>query len=244
MKAVILCGGRGVIDPHTGARIPKGMMRVGDWPVISHVMKTLSMGGVRDFVIALGEHGEVIRDYLEQSKDCSDWHTECIDTGTHVETGFRLVQCQPSIGDGPFLLTYCDCLCNIRADDLVSYHKRREKTLTVTGVQPQWRFGVFRTMGNEVISYNPQPHLVSDQGYINGGYMVAEPRIFDHIRAAPDCSLERETFTELARDRQVAVYLHAGYWQAIDGERDLEIVNAFPGNARPWLFESDACHAS
>ena len=244
MKAVILCGGRGIIDSYSGARIPKGMMRVGDRPVISHVMQTLSMSGVRDFVLALGEYGEVIRDYLRQSKSCGDWKIECVDTGRKVGTGFRLVQCQPSIGDGHFLLTYSDCLCNIRADDLVSYHKRRDKILTVTGVQPQWRFGVFRTMGNEVISYNPQPHLVSDQGYINGGYMVMESTIFDHIRAAPDCSLERETFTTLARERQVAVYLHAGYWQAIDGERELEIVNAQTANARPWLFESDACHAS
>ncbi len=244
MKAVILCGGRGFIDPESGVRIPKGMAMVGDQPLLWHVMKTIALGGVNKFVLALGEQGESIRDYFDRRLHAEDWCVECVNTGTDVQTGSRLAQCRQYLGGSRFLLTYADCLCNIRVDDLVAYHERHGKMLTVTGVQPQWRFGVFRTTGNEVVSYSAKPHLVSDCGYINGGYMVMEPTIFRHVEPAADCCLEADTFTRLARERRVAIYLHAGYWQAIDGERDLDAVNALALQERPWLFETEACHAS
>lgn len=262
MKTLIFCGGRGIIDPVTHQRIAKGMVTIGDRPLLWHVMKSLAAYGHTDFVLALGTGAHAIHDYFVHGRTLDRnvrvnyatgdviplttssedrWTVTLVHSGQDAQTGARLSRCRPYLGNERFLMTYSDCLSDVPLDKLVEFHEKRGKMLTVTGVQPSWRFGVFHNRGGEIVSYTPTPHLVSQFGYINGGYMVAEPALFDHVEPFAESSLEREVFTQLSEAKQIAVYSHGGFWQPVDTERDIEALNNFyRENRRPWLPESNA----
>ncbi len=257
MNVVILCGGRGVIDPETRQRIPKAMLQVGGRPLIWHVMKIFASAGHEDFVLALGEGSEAIRryflyqhiegrdvafhsgsgqlEYLTRSTE-ENWRIKCVDTGLNAQTGARLARCRRHLEAESFFVTYSDCLCNVDLAALRRFHQQEGKLVSVTGVQPGSRFGTFSVSGGAVTSYSLETKLAGVGGYLNGGFMVMEPGIFTHLDLVNECNLEREVFTQLAVARQVGVFPHAGYWQAVDTERDLQTVTALhTGNQRPWL---------
>jgi glucose-1-phosphate cytidylyltransferase len=257
MKVLILCGGRGLIDPETRQRIPKALVQVGGRPLVWHVMKTFAAVGFNEFVLALGEGGDAIRrhffcqhlegrdveidssssriEYLASSGE-EDWRIRMVDTGLNANTGSRIARCRRHIPGENFFVTYSDCLCNVDLAALALAHGGSGKVVTVTGVQPSSRFGTFAIADGEVSGYTMDTKLIGVGGYLNGGYMVMSPGIFDHLDVFNECSLEREVFAKLAAARQVGVFPHVGYWQAVDTERDLQTVTRlYLENKRPWL---------
>lgn len=257
MNVLILCGGRGVIDPETRQRIPKAMMQVGGRPLIWHVMKIFAAAGHEDFVLALGEGGEAIRRYclhqhiegrdiafhsgagtVEYLSQCAEenWRIKCIDTGINAQTGGRIARCRRHLEGRSFFLTYSDCLCNVDLAALLAAHQKSRKLVTVTGVQPSSRFGTFSVNDGAVTGYSLDTKLTGLGGYLNGGFMVMEPSIFEQLDIVNECNLERDVFAKLAATQQVGVHPHAGYWQAVDTERDLQTVaRLYMENQRPWL---------
>ena len=257
MKCVILCGGRGIIDVESRQRIPKACLQVGEKPLIWHVMKIFATFGFDEFVLALGEGGELIRrfflhqnlysqdvelsggdrriTYLTTSPEAT-WKIKCIDTGLNAQTGSRVARCRRYLDDGPFFVTYSDCLANVNIMDLIAFHRKQGKTLTVTGVQPGSRFGTFYVKDDTVSGYSLETKLSGVGGFLNGGFMIMEPKVFDYLEVFNECTLEKEVFSQLARESNLAVYPHTGYWQAVDTERDLQTVaSLYLGNIRPWL---------
>ena len=257
MKVIILCGGRGLIDPDTRQRIPKALIQVGGRPLVWHVMKTFAMAGFDEFILALGEGGDAIRRYffyhhLEgrdieldsgsgkvtyQSRNSDEnWRIKMIDTGLNASTGSRIARCRRYVENETFFVTYSDCLGNVDLSRLSQQHRTSGKIVTVAGVQPSSRFGTFTLEGKEITGYTVDTKLSGTGGYVNGGYMMMEPEIFSHLDVFSECNLEREVFTKLSKLRQVGVFHHDGFWQAVDTERDLNLVTQlYLDNKRPWL---------
>lgn len=232
-------------------------MQVGGRPLIWHVMKIFATAGHTDFVLALGEGGEAIRrycrymhiegrdtvfhsgsgnlEYLSTSTD-EDWRIKCIDTGLNAQTGCRIARCRRYLENERFFVTYSDCLCNVDLTALLQAHEASRKLVSVTGVQPSSRFGTFSLNETEVTGYTMDTKLSGVGGYLNGGYMVMEPGVFEHLDIVNECNLEQEVFSKLVALCQVGVFPHKDYWQAVDTERDLEIVTRlYTENRRPWL---------
>lgn len=230
MKVIILCGGRGLIDPETRQRIPKALVQVGGHPLIWHVMKTFASAGFNEFILALGEGGDAIRrhsfyqhlegrdveietgssriEYLTRSGE-EDWRIKMVDTGLNANTGSRIARCRRHVENETFFVTYSDCLCNVDLAALAAAHRAGGKLLTVTGVQPSSRFGTFSMTDGEVAGYNIDTKLTGIGGYLNGGYMAMSPGIFEHLDVFNECNLEREVFSQLAAARQVGVFPNA-----------------------------------
>lgn len=257
MKVLILCGGRGVVDAERRCRIPKGMLLVGNRPVLWHVMKTFSIYGHNEFVLALGEGGEEIRDYFlnyrlysgdvevaltgqtSEVLDCvatENWNIKMVDTGIGAQTGSRIARCRRYLDNELFLVSYSDCLCSVNLEQLLRFHQQHGKPLTVTGVQPTSRFGTFFCEEGQVTRYSLETKMTGIGGYVNGGFMVFDPSVFDFIETFSECSLEREVFERLAAAKKVAVCPHNGFWQAVDTERDVALLTQqYNQNQRPWL---------
>lgn len=246
-----------MIDPETRQRIPKALVQVGGRPLVWHVMKTFAAAGFTEFILALGEGGDAIRrhffyqhlegrdlkidsgsnriEYLTRSGE-ENWQIKMVDTGLNANTGSRIARCRRYVENQDFFVTYSDCLCNVDLAGLASTHKASDKVVTVTGVQPSSRFGTFSMSGEEVAGYTIDTKLTGVGGYLNGGYMVMAPKIFENLDVFSECNLEREVFAKLASKRQVGVFPHGGYWQAVDTERDLQLVTQlYLENKRPWL---------
>ncbi len=257
-KVLILCGGRGIIDPATRQRIPKAMIQIGGHPLLWHVMQSFANAGHSDFLLALGEGGdEIRRHFLHQHVADRDvefngasgeiryltrstaehWTVKCIDTGINAQTGSRIARCRRYLEGEAFFTTYSDCLCNVDLQALANAHRADpHRVLTVTGVRPPSRFGTFTVRGSAVDGYSAESRLAGVGGFLNGGFMLVEPALFGHLDVFSECSLEREVFTDLAAARKVGVFAHHGYWQAVDTERDIETVSAlYLANQRPWL---------
>ena len=237
MKAVILAGGLGTrLAEETEVR-PKPMVEIGGRPILWHIAKHYAYHGVREFVIALGYKGEVIkqffRDYQALNGDMTinlqngqverhiaqpdEWMLRLIDTGVETNTGGRLGRLRSWLGDAAFMLTYGDGVCNVDLQELVEFHRRCGRIATVTAVRPPARFGGLLFDGDLVAEFTEKPQI--GEGWINGGYMVFEPRVFDYI-SGDDTSLEMDALESLARDRQLAAYRHEGFWQCMDTLRD------------------------
>lgn len=264
MKCVILCGGRGVIDSETRQRIPKALMQVGGRPLIWHVMKTFATAGHTDFILALGEGGEAIRrafvyNHIEgrdiqlkvgsgeirylSTADDESWTITCVDTGLNAQTGSRIARCRRYLGAEPFFLTYSDCLCNVDLEALFTYHQKNGNVMTVTGVRPPSRFGTFTLAGTDLSGYSLDAKLTGIGGYINGGYMIADERVFDYLQVFSECNLERDVFPAMLPDQAIGLFPHDGYWQSVDTERELELVNRLHlENQRPWLSMNGDLH--
>ena len=253
MKVVILAGGLGSrLSEETSVR-PKPMVDIGDKPILWHIMKIYSSYGFNDFVICLGYKGYIIKEYfanyfLHQSDvtiDLNDnsisthqsaaepWKITLVDTGKTSMTGGRIKRIQNYVGIEPFLLTYGDGVGSIDIKSLVNYHQRNGKMVTVTAVQPSGRFGALNLDShNFVNSFLEKPK--GDGAWINGGFFVCEPDVFDYIK--DDQTIwEREPMEQIAADGQMTAYKHTGYWKPMDTLRDKQELEAEwqSGNA-PW----------
>jgi glucose-1-phosphate cytidylyltransferase len=255
VKVAILCGGLGTRLREETEYRPKPMVPIGKRPILWHIMKIYAAFGHRDFALALGYKGEVIKDYflnyelqnmdftldlgskditrLAASHDAHDWRVTFIDTGENTMTGGRVKRLAPHLQkDEEFMITYGDGVTDLDIAELVAFHKRSGCAATVTGVRPLARFGELIVKGDRVIRFAEKP----DQGdaWINGGFFVMTPRIFDYIEG-DSTLLEREPLERLAADGQLAVFKHAGYWQPMDTYRDMQHLNElWQSGKAPW----------
>ena len=254
MKVVILAGGMGTRISEESYLKPKPMIEIGGMPILWHIMKDYSLFGFNEFILCLGYKGYMIKEYfanyfLHQSdvtidvkmnkikvhKSTSEpWQVTLVDTGLTTMTGGRLQKVRPYIGNETFMLTYGDGVSDIDIKELVKFHKSNKRYATLTAVQPVGKFGAMEINNkNKVISFREKPR--GDGSWINGGFFVLEPDVFDYIKKGDDTIWEKEPLEDLAKDNQLTAYKHNGFWQCMDTLRDrtqLEELWA-QGNA-PW----------
>ena len=238
MKVVILTGGMGTRLSEETIIKPKPMVEIGERPILWHIMKIYSHFGFDDFIICLGYKGYVIKEYFanyflhksnvtinlkDNSMQIHDtnvepWKVTLVDTGNNTMTGGRIKRIQKYIGDKTFMLTYGDGLGNIDINNLLEFHKEHGKDATVTAVKPIGRFGALNLdhYGN-VLSFQEKPK--GDKAWINGGFFVCKPNIFNYIEGDA-ISWEKASLENLSRDNQLAAYKHEGFWCPMDTLRD------------------------
>mgnify|MGYP001294173905 CR=1 FL=1 len=215
MKVVILAGGLGTRLSEYTKIIPKPMVKVAGKPILIHIMNHYYKYGFKDFYIALGYKGEIIKKYFK--KDRNKWNVNLIYTGQKTMTGGRLKRLKRFIGKETFMMTYGDGLSDIDIKKLLSFHKKNKKTVTLTAVRPPARFGALKIKGNKV-SYFKEKSKV-DEGWINGGYFVMEPKFLDYIKN-DGTFLEKEPLEKIANKGQLCAFKHNGFWQCMDTKRD------------------------
>ncbi len=256
MKTVILAGGMGTrISEETDLR-PKPMIEIGGKPILWHIMKIYSHYGFNDFVICCGYKGYMIKEYfanyfLHQADMTIDlagnqmdihhshaepWKITLIDTGLNTMTGGRIKRIQPYVNNETFMLTYGDGVGDIDLDALLSFHRQHQKTASVTVVQPSGRFGAVQFDAHDsvnVFAFQEKPK--GDGTWINGGFFVLEPAIFDHITEGDQTIWERTPLETLAKERQLVAFKHYGFWKPMDTLRDkTELEDAWQKNNAKW----------
>ena len=220
MKVVILAGGFGTRLQELTQVIPKPMVEVAGKPILWHIMKHYSKYGFNDFYIALGYKSEVIKKYFK--KKLFNWNVNLIETGLKTMTGGRLKRLKKYIGNESFLMTYGDGISNIDIKKLVKFHKLHKKIATLTAVRPPARFGALRIKKNTVTYFKEKSKL--DEGWINGGFFVFEPKIFKFIKD-DKTYLERHPLNFLSKKKQLLAFKHKGFWQCMDTKRDRDNLN-------------------
>ena len=254
MKVVILAGGLGTRISEESHLKPKPMIEIGDKPILWHVMKTYSHYGFNDFVICLGYKGYVIKEffadyYLHGSDITFDmtnnqmvvhdnfsepWKVTLVDTGLNTMTGGRVKRIQQYIGNEPFMLTYGDGVADININKLVDFHQSQGKIATLTAVQPDGRFGVLDIDddNNNINAFREKSK--EDGGWINGGFMVFQPEIFDYIDG-DSTVLEKLPLETLALKGELSAYKHKGFWQCMDTQRDkFHLEELLASGKAPW----------
>jgi len=257
MKVVILAGGKGTRISEE--QRPKPMVEIGGKPMIWHIMNIYAANGYKEFLVACGYKGEVIKeyfhnffihsnDYVIDLKDGSlkvlatsgtDWKIGVIDTGLETQTGGRIRRLRSWIGDETFMVTYGDGVGAIDIRALVTFHQRHGRVATVTAVRPPARFGGLSLSGNTVKEFSEKPQ--TGEGWINGGFFVFEPRVFDYLET-DDTILERDPLERLAADGQLMAYKHTGFWQPMDTLREKQQLDQLwaTGEA-PWkIWDRDS----
>ena len=254
MKVVLLAGGYGTRIAEETEIKPKPMVEIGAKPILWHIMKIYSHYGFNDFVILLGYKGYYIKEYfanyfLHQSDVTIDlqtnsmevhnntsepWKVTLVDTGLDTMTGGRIKRAQKYIGDEPFLLTYGDGVSNIDIAASVEFHKSHGKTVTMTAIQPEARFGNLDIDSDMNINkFMEKPK--TEAGWINGGFFVCEPEVFEYIAEEETCIFEQIPLQRLATDGKMAAYKHQGFWQPMDTLRDNQKLNKlWKENKAPW----------
>jgi glucose-1-phosphate cytidylyltransferase len=233
MQVVILAGGFGTRISEETDLIPKPMVRIGNIPILQHIMNFYSRFGHKDFVVALGYKAEVIVEYFETNKN-SELNIKLIDTGLETSTGGRIKLLENQL-DKEFMLTYGDGLSNVNINDLLNHHKRFGKIATVTAVRPPARFGTIETSNGVVTKFaekDPQ-----DAGWINGGFFCLNKKVCEYISDSTT-SFESEPLNHLVQIQELAAYEHHGWWQPMDTLRDKRTLEAVWENGdAPWLMK-------
>jgi glucose-1-phosphate cytidylyltransferase len=250
MKVVILAGGLGTRLSEETEIKPKPMVEIGGRPILWHIMKHYSHHGHREFVIALGYRGEVVKRYfLEYANSIGnlslslrdggakrhgtqpeDWNVHLMDTGVQTMTGGRVKRVAPLLRDGTFMMTYGDGVANVDLDKLLAFHKSHGRLATVTVVRPPARFGGVEFDGDRVTRFMEKPQI--GEGWINGGYFVLEPAVLDYI-AGDDIHFEREPLERLASEGQLMGYRHEAFWQCMDTLREKRLLESLWESANP-----------
>ena len=220
MKVVILAGGLGTRISEYTKIIPKPMIRVNKKPIIYYIMKHYSNYGFKDFYIALGYKGHIIKKYFQKKN--FGWNINLIDTGQKTMTGGRLKRLKRYLGNEPFMLTYGDGLSNVNIKKLLTFHKKNKKLVTLTAARPPARFGAIKILGNKVKYFKEKSRL--DEGWINGGFFVMQPEFFDYIKN-DKTFLEREPMELLTKRNQLVAFKHDDFWQCMDTKRDMDNLN-------------------
>jgi glucose-1-phosphate cytidylyltransferase len=256
MKTVILCGGKGTRLREETEYRPKPMVPIGNRPILWHIMRRYALYGHKDFVLCLGYKGDVIKDYFRNyrwnSHDVTvslkrsstpkfhapggteDWNVSLFETGLDSMTAWRIRTVRSQLGNGTFFLTYGDGVGNIDLKKLLAFHRKSDAVCTLTAVHPPGRFGDVRLRPDgSVESFNEKPQ--TETGYINGGFMVCEPALFDYLPDDPGAMLEEAPLRRLAAEGKLAAYRHEGFWQPMDTYQEFALLNRLwdSGNA-PW----------
>ena len=231
MKCVILAGGYGTRISEESNLKPKPMIEIGKKPILWHIMKIYSYHKIDDFVICGGYKGEMIKDYFEKS-DFSPLNIEVIDTGLDTMTGGRLKRIQDKIDD-TFCLTYGDGVSNINISNLISFHKEKKSIGTLTAIHPPERYGVLNLSEDNVIEFHEKHR--GESSWINGGFFVFEPTIFDYLSNGDATILERAPLENLAKDKKLTAFKHNGFWQSMDTLREKELLEKlWDSEKAPW----------
>lgn len=257
MKVVILAGGLGTRLSEETEIKPKPMVEIGGRPILWHIMKHYAYYGLKEFYIALGYRGEIIKrffmDYYsldgsisidmasgqveKHDRECEDWIIHLKETGRQSNTGGRVKRLEHCLNDGTFMLTYGDGVCDIDLQNLLSFHRAHGLIATVTAVRPPARFGGLICDGNIVVDFTEKTQI--GEGWINGGFLVFEPEIFSYLDSDKTI-LEMDVLERLAVDRQLAAYRHEGFWQCMDTLRDKRLLESLWQERRaPWKVWED-----
>ena len=250
----VLAGGYGTrLSEETDIR-PKPMVEIGGKPLLWHIMKIYSTYGFNDFVVLLGYKGYYIKEYfanyfLHQSDVTIDmssgkmevhnnssepWKVTLLDTGLNSMTGGRIKRAQDFVGNEPFMLTYGDGVSTINIKDLVTFHKSHGKIMTMTSAQPDGRFGALNVSSNsQVLEFQEKPK--GDGSWINAGFFVCEPQVFDYITDGDGTVFEQDPLKNLAKDGEIFTYKHDGFWMPMDTLRDkIKLNEMWDNNSAPW----------
>ena len=230
MKAVILAGGYGTRISEESYLKPKPMIEIGGKPILWHILKGYSKYDINEFVICCGYKGEQIKEYFSKL-DSTSWDIQLVDTGLDTLTGGRLKRIQDHIDD-TFCVTYGDGLSDIDISSLISFHKKKKILATLTAIHPPERFGVLNLSGDYVTEFH-EKHSGIDS-WINGGFFVFEPGIFDYLQ--DDLTiLEKTPLETLAKEKKLAAFKHNGFWYPMDTQRDKKhLENLWTSNNAPW----------
>lgn len=252
MKAVILAGGLGTRLSEETETKPKPMVEIGGKPILWHIMKIYSQHGVNEFVICAGYKSYVIKEYfanyflhmsnitfdmstneMEVHENKSEpWKVTIVDTGDGTMTGGRIKRIKDYIGENTFCMTYGDGVSDVNIGELIKFHCSNNKWATVTAVQPAGRFGAIKTEGTTITSFEEKPE--GDGGWINGGFFVLEPEVFNLIDG-DDSIFERKPMERLAEQRQISAFNHSGFWRPMDTLRDKRYLEAkWEEGKAPW----------
>ncbi|NQT57501.1 MAG: glucose-1-phosphate cytidylyltransferase [Bacteroidetes bacterium] len=259
MKVVLLAGGYGTRLSEETELKPKPMIEVGGKPILWHIMKIFSHYGFNDFVICCGYKGYIIKDYfnhyymhqsdmtIDLSKNTIEhhysqsepWRITLIDTGLNTMTGGRIKRIQPYIGNEPFMLTYGDGVGDIDIPTLLNFHTKNGRLATLTAVQPHGRFGAMELGSeNQISSFVEKPK--GDGSWINAGFFICEPGIFDYINEGDSTIWERTPLENLAQGGQLDAFKHDGFWRPMDTLRDrLELEKFWADGSAPWKVWND-----
>lgn len=244
MKVLLLAGGFGTrLSEETDTR-PKPMVEIGGKPILWHIMKIYSHYGFNDFVILLGYKGYCIKEFfanyflhrsditidiasgkMEILNNTSEpWRVTLLDTGLNSMTGARIKKARKIVGDNAFMLTYGDGVANIKIDDLLKFHSSHKKIVTMTSAQPDGRFGALEISDqDQVLQFKEKPK--GDGSWINAGFFVCEPEVFDYINDDESTVFEQEPLMRLAQDGEIFTYKHHGFWMPMDTLRDKNKLN-------------------
>ena len=217
MKVVILAGGLGTRLSELTKTIPKPMVKINGKPIIVYIMEQFAKYGHKDFYIALGYKGSVIKKYFKNR--FPNWNINLIDTGKKTMTGGRLKRLNKYLAENTFLMTYGDGVSNVNINELVRFHKKQNKMVSLTAVRPPARFGALKIQNNKVKYFKEKSKM--DEGWINGGFFVIEPKFFRFIKN-DKTYLEREPLENLCKKKQLSAFKHFGFWQCMDTKRDKE----------------------
>jgi len=253
MKVVILAGGFGTRISEESDLKPKPMIEIGGKPILWHIMKIYSHYGFNDFVVCCGYKSYVIKDYFHHyymhqadmtvdlrnnsieyhNSSAEPWRITLVDTGLNTMTGGRVKRIQKYIGDESFMLTYGDGVSDINIHRLVDFHRKGGKLATLTAVQPSGKFGALGLEGDRIASFQEKPR--GDSSWVNGGFFVLEPQVFDFIQDEDATIWERGPLESLAREGQLDAFKHSGFWQPMDTLRDKNALEGlWSGGKAKW----------
>lgn len=254
MKVVLLAGGLGTRISEESHLKPKPMIEIGGKPILWHIMKEYSYYGYNDFIVCCGYKQHIIKEWFNQyylhnsditfdfanngkmmihSNVAEPWKVTLVDTGLHTMTGGRIKRIQDYIENETFMLTYGDGVGNVDINNLIDYHRKNGKIVTMTAVQPEGRFGVLDIGKNNVIRAFREKSK-NDSGWINAGYMVVEPSIFNYIEGDRTI-FEKEPLERVAAEGELVAYLHDDFWQCMDTQRDRQkLEDLWERKKAPW----------
>jgi glucose-1-phosphate cytidylyltransferase len=259
MKVVILAGGFGTRISEETAIIPKPLVEIGGRPILWHIMKIYAAHGLTDFVVCCGYKGHLIKRYFNdlfiQNSDITidlrnnqievhrtsaePWRVTLVDTGENTMTAGRVSRVRQYIGRETFCLTYGDGVSNVDITALINFHREHGKLASVTAVQPPGRFGVFNLTADDptISSFTEKPR--GDGTWINGGFFVLEPQVFDYI-SGDQQMWEEDPMRNLARDGELKAFRHVGFWHAMDSLRDKQTLQKlWDSGDPPWNVWKD-----
>ena len=255
MKVLILAGGLGSRLSEETVLKPKPMVEIGGKPILWHIMKIYSHYGFNEFIILCGYKGYMIKEYFanyyrhmsdmtidmttnsitHHANHAEPWKVTLVDTGMDTMTGGRIKRVQKYVGDEPFMLTYGDGVSDVNIPELLKFHREHGKAITMTAVQPEGRFGSLQiTSENKVTSFQEKPK--GDGSWINAGFFVCQPEVFDYITNGDKTIFERTPLEKLASNGQLFTYKHNGFWKPMDTLRDKnQLEEMIEQGTAPWI---------